>query len=102
MFDIFFKKKSLIFILFTGIFLRVYNINFDDYWYDEIISFWVSNPEHTFSKSFQIHNKIELNTYAYHLLLKIFYSYITYDPFFGRYLSVFFSVLSLFLILFFF
>ena len=93
MFDIFFKNKSLIFILFTGIFLRVYNINFDDYWYDEIISFWVSNPEHLF-KSFQIHNKIELNTYAYHLLLKIFYSYITYDPW--QIPFSFFSVLSLF------
>ena len=45
----------LIIILSIGIILRFYNINYDDLWYDEIISFWVSNPEHLLTESLKIH-----------------------------------------------
>ena len=59
------QQKILLLILLSGILFRAYNINFDDYWYDEIVSFWVSSPEHNFSKSFDIHNKIEINLSMY-------------------------------------
>ena len=51
-------KSQLIFsILFgAGIFYRVYNANFEDYWLDEIFGFWVSDPklnlEQTLDRSF--------------------------------------------------
>jgi len=96
------EQKILLLILLSGILLRFYNINFDDYWYDEIISFWVSNPEHSLSKSFDIHNKIEVNTYTYHFFLKTIYHLFGYDPAYGRYFSAFFGILSLLLIIFFF
>ena len=70
------KKFILTLIIFVGLILRFYSINFDDYWYDEIIGFWVASPEHSFSKSFEIHNRIELNTYTYHFFLKFFIIYL--------------------------
>ena len=95
------QQKILLLILLSGILLRAYNINFDDYWYDEIISLWVSSPEHDFSKSFDIHNKIEINTYTYHFFLKTTYYFFGYDPAYGRYFSAVFGIFSLLLIIFF-
>ncbi len=90
-------NKYLIFflIILFGLILRFYNINFDNYWYDEIISFWVVSPEHNLYESHNIHNRIEINTYSYNFLLKLFYQIFGYDSDFGRYLSLFFSILSL-------
>ena len=37
-------RLTLILIILLGsVSLRLYNINFDDLWYDEILSFWVIN-----------------------------------------------------------
>ena len=41
------SKKNILFLLIifiTALLLRVYNINFEDYWFDEQASFWVSDP----------------------------------------------------------
>ena len=84
-------------IIFFGSFLRLYNINFDDLWYDEILSFWVASPDHSITESFDIHNRTEPNTYSFHFLLKIFYNIIGYNLDYARYLSAFFGVLSIFL-----
>ena len=31
-------------IIFSGFFLRFYNLNLDNFWVDEIFSFWVADP----------------------------------------------------------
>ena len=85
-------------IILAGIILRLYNIGYDDLWYDEIISFWVSSPQHTFIESYSIHSQIEINTYTYHFLLKVIYNLFGYDLNYARYLSAFFSILSILLI----
>ena len=45
---------SILFVL-IGIFLRIYQLNFENYWLDEMTSFWVADPnlslEATFSRS---------------------------------------------------
>ncbi|SVA64350.1 uncharacterized protein METZ01_LOCUS117204, partial [marine metagenome] len=40
---IFFEKKFILFLIicFIALFLRIYQINFEDYWFDEQASFWV-------------------------------------------------------------
>ena len=82
-------------ILFLGSFLRIYNINFDDLWYDEILSFWIASPEHSISESFEIHNKTDPNTFSFNFLLKIFYNIFSYNSDYARYLSAFFGILSI-------
>ena len=43
----------------SGIFLRFYNYNFDDLWYDEVLSFWISDPKSIFKESIANHNLVE-------------------------------------------
>ena len=47
------KKGILIFfiILITAFVLRIYNLNFEDYWFDEQASFWVANPVLSFNET---------------------------------------------------
>lgn len=82
------------FILFA-LFLRAYNINYDDFWFDEIASFWVSDPEISIKESFSRHSKIEQVPFLYNLLLKIFFELFNYDIVYGRYLSLLFNILSI-------
>ena len=79
----------LIFIIFLGSVLRLYNLNFDDLWYDEILSFWVASPHHSLLESYEIHNRTEPNTFSYHFILKIIYNFFGYDFNYLRYLSAF-------------
>ena len=49
MFKTKFKSISAIFFLILfGSILRIYNLNFDDFWYDEMVTFWLSDPNLTF------------------------------------------------------
>ena len=41
----------LITIIFLGIFYRLYQANFDDYWFDEYFGFWISDPQLNFKES---------------------------------------------------
>ena len=53
--NIIYKKNNLLFffliIIIFGYLLRVYNINYDDLWSDEIVSFWLSDPSITFKET---------------------------------------------------
>ena len=81
-------------ILLIGSFIRVYNINYNDFWSDEMVSFWVSDPsisfketiERIFSSQFMVLNEI---------LLKYFHLIFGYDVNISRYFPFFISVLSL-------
>ncbi len=92
-----FLNGNLVFlvIILFGSLLRVYNLTFDDLWYDEIISFWVSSPQHSLLESFTIHNRIEINTFTYHFLLKNIFNIFGYDYNFARYISAFFGIWSI-------
>ena len=90
-----YQNKFFLLIVISGIILRMYNINFDDLWYDEIISFWVANPIHTTSESFKIHNNIEVAPPAFNFLLKFFFQLFSYDVSLGRYLVAIFSILTI-------
>lgn len=82
-------------ILFSGIILRLYNINYDNYWYDEILSYWVSDPRISTSSSFDRHQSIEQLPFLFNLLLKYYFNIFSYNPDNGRYLSFIFSILSI-------
>ena len=90
-----YQYQILFLIIISGFFLRMYNINFDDLWYDEIISFWVANPDHTTSESFKIHNDIEVIPPAFNFILKLFFQLFSYDANLGRYLVGIFGVLTI-------
>ena len=89
------NKKTIFFLLIlSGAILRFYNINFDNLWYDEIISFWVANPKYSFEESLIFHKKIEIAPYAFNLILKYYYTIFGYEVNYARYLPAFFSLLT--------
>lgn len=91
-------KSQLVFLILlgAGIFYRVYNANFDDYWLDEIFGFWVSDPklnlEQTLDRSFGTGGGQNL---LFDFILKYFYSLFNYVPEYGRYFTIIISSLSI-------
>ena len=86
----FFKSEKKIFylalIIFFGSFLRGYNINFDDFWSDEMVSFYLSNPHIGFIDSINLIFKINL-TVTFEIILKYFHLIFGYDIYVSRYLK---------------
>ena len=83
-------------IFFIGIYLRVYQIHFDDYWYDEYASFWVADPSLSFSETLKrSYNFHYGNNLVFDIILKYFFIIFNYDPEIGRYLPLFFGICSI-------
>ena len=96
--NLFLSKKYeyllFIIIILSAIFLRYYNYNYQDFWWDELMEFSTSDPSLTFRETFvRAHNLTQGSTltydyvtnanfyfYIYKLFLKIF----SYTPETGR------------------
>tara|TARA_B100001057_G_scaffold236034_1_gene236338 strand:+ start:167 stop:1591 length:1425 start_codon:yes stop_codon:yes gene_type:complete len=95
-----FNKQIVLFLIIaTGTLFRFYNVSFDDLWYDEIISFWVANPNFSFKESLIFHNQIETTSILYNIILKNYFKIFDYSVFSGRIFSAFWGVLSIFTII---
>ena len=92
-----FTNLIIFFAIFTlGIYLRIYQINFEDYWYDEYVSFWVADPQLSFQETLERSNNIDRGTNLFfNLLLKYFFKIFYYEPEIGRFLPLFFGYLFL-------
>lgn len=92
-------KKSfiiLIAIIFLGIFYRLYQANFDDYWLDEYFGFWVSDPQLNFTETLErSFGPGWGQNLLFDFVLKYFYIFFGYYPENGRYFTVFLSSLSI-------
>ena len=74
-------------IIFIGVLFRIYNINFDAFWWDEILSFWVADPEISLRESLLRHNQLDSTPPTFNVILKYFYEVFGYKINVGRYLS---------------
>ena len=83
-----YEKYLLFFICFFGILLRYVNHSYDNLWYDEIISFWVANPDFSFQETLNQNRLIEDNSVTYNLILKYFFLVFGYSAENGRLISV--------------
>lgn len=96
------KNKILytyfIVILLFGFTFRFYNLNFDNLWFDEIISFNVADPKLTLIETFKKNLELDASTPFYNLTLKYFYKLFGYKTFVGRYLSAILGFLSIIII----
>ena len=80
---------SILFIL-TGIFLRLYQLNFENYWIDELVDFWVADPNITLQATFVRRELVDDQTpYLFQLFLKIYLKFFGYDPEIGRHVPFF-------------
>jgi len=86
---------SILFIL-IGIFLRLYQLNYENYWLDELVDFWVADPNITLHATFVRRELIDDQTpYLFQLFLKIYLKFFGYDPEIGRHVPLIFGVLSI-------
>ena len=86
---------AISFSLIFGILIRSYNINYEDFWLDEIVTFWISDPYISIGESLERHHSMEAIPFFFNLLLKFIYRIFGYETHVGRYLSLFFSILSM-------
>ena len=60
-----------IFFILIGIFLRFYQLNFENYWLDELADFWVADPNITLHATFVRRELVDDQTpYLFQLFLK--------------------------------
>ena len=87
------RKKVLlisIFFILIGIFLRFYQLNFENYWLDERVDFWVADPNITLHATFVRRELVDDQTpYLFQLFLKIYLKFFGYDPEIGRHVPFF-------------
>ena len=91
------KNKKFIFFIFViisfGIFIRFYNLNYNDMWSDEMVTFWLSDPSINLNETL---NRIFISHFMvlYEIILKYFHKIFGYDVYVSRYLSLKTSALS--------
>ena len=92
-----FKNETLflILIILFGLLLRAYNINFNDFWSDEMVTFYLSNPNLNFTETIKLIFETNLMV-SYELTLKFFHKIFGYNFGYSRYLTLFFSIISIF------
>ncbi len=84
------------FLIFLGILTIFYQINFEDLWLDEVSSFWIADPNLSYSETIARHNETDYhNPILFNLVLKYFFKIYGYKPDLSRYLTLFFGSLSL-------
>lgn len=86
----------LFFSVITGVFLRLFNINHDNLWIDEMATFWVTDPSISFTEMIERHGATELAPQFYYLIIYFFHNIFGYEPQIGRYFSSFIGILSIF------
>ena len=69
---------ALILALIFGLFLRIYNINHEDLWVDEMSTFWISNPNIALETSYKNNSLLEVQPFFYNFLMRIYFSILGY------------------------
>ena len=86
-------KNEIIFvtlIILFGLLLRGYNINFNDFWSDEMVTFYLSNQNLNFTETMRLIFETNLMV-SYELILKFFHKIFGYNFGYSRYLTLFLS-----------
>ena len=91
-------KKNYIYgfiIIFISIVVRLYNLNFDDLWFDELVSLWIADPNISFNETIKRNIEVNMGPHIiFTLILKYFFLIFGYNPDIGRLIPVIFGVLS--------
>ncbi len=97
--EIFKKKTFVIYIalVFCGILTIGYQLHFENFWLDEMNSFWVADPKLSSEEFFLRQKKSDYhNPFLFNLILKEFLYLTKYEPSTARYLPFLFGSISLF------
>tara|TARA_B100000989_G_scaffold278443_1_gene240244 strand:- start:3490 stop:4896 length:1407 start_codon:yes stop_codon:yes gene_type:complete len=87
--------KSLFISLIVIIFFSLYQINFEDLWFDELLTFSITNPELSNIDTYNLIIREENTPPIYYFLIKIYFNFFGYDYQLLRLPNVIFNVISL-------
>ena len=91
-------KKNYIYgflIIFISILVRLYNLNFDDLWFDELVSLWIADPNISLNETIERNIEVNMGPHLiFTLVLKYFFLIFGYNPDIGRLIPVIFGTLS--------
>ena len=87
---------SVSLIVLLGLILRFYNVGYENLWLDEIFTFWVTDPNLSFTETFSRVKSTEYIPFLHYYIVKICNSFFGYDPIVGRLFSAVFGFLSIF------
>ena len=82
-------------IISFGLLLRGFNLNFNDFWSDEMVSFYLSDPNLEFLETVKLVFASNL-TVTFEIVLKFFHKIFGYNFEYSRYLTVLLSIISIF------
>jgi len=82
-------------IISFGLMLRGFNINFNDFWSDEMVSFYLSNPNLEFLDTINLVFASNL-TVTFEIILKFFHKIFGYNFEYSRYLTLLLSIISIY------
>ena len=92
------KKKFIATIVFSilvvGITFRLYNLNIENFWIDEMVTFWVTDPLITINETINRNIESDLH-FFFNLILKLYFSFTSYKINLARYLPATLSVLTI-------
>jgi len=93
------KNSALIFfvlIILIGVFLRTYQLNFENYWLDEMISYWVADPNISHNEALIRREQLGATSpVLFDLILREYLTFFSYEPEYGRHVPLIFGALSI-------
>ena len=87
---------SVLLIILLGLIFRFYNVGYENLWIDEIFSFWVTEPNLSYTETYSRVKSTESIPFLYFYCIKICNSIFGYDPIVGRIFSAILGFLSIF------
>ena len=82
-------------VILLGSILRGYDINFNDFWSDEMVSFYLSDPSLNFLETIKLIFESNMMV-TYEVTLKFFHKIFGYNIEYSRYLTLIFSIVSIY------
>ena len=90
------EKVLFLFLIILGVFYRLYNSNFEDYWLDELFGFWLSDPKLSFNETYERSLGPGWGqNMLFDFVLKYFYKIFSYFPENGRIFTATISSLTI-------
>jgi len=85
-----------VFIILIGVLLRAYQLNFENYWLDEMISYWVADPNISYKDALIRREELGATSpVLFDLILREYLKFFNYEPKYGRHVPLIFGALSI-------
>ena len=83
------------FVFIFGSLFRLYNINHESLWLDEIVTFWITDPFIEINENLKRNNAAGATPFLFNFLLKLTHEIFGYKTYIARYFSALFGILSI-------